>query len=104
VKAVAQFTTLAHSVSTFVVAHESTMDQHDTVCQFVFKVPLLSVTWDVLKSVVSCNVQTPPTQLNVTALQSVTVFVVTVLPELVDLKVIIPLNVLVIQLTSDRLP
>lgn len=99
-----QFITLAHNVITRVLTFAEENAKHVTVCQFVSSVPFVNVILEELLFNASCSVHHQPTQSNVIVLHVATVFVVTVLPVLVALNVIAPVYVLVIPLTSERLP
>ncbi len=74
------------------------------VCPLVSRLPSVKVILDVQLFNVSCNVHQPHVPLNVIADAKTTVLQVIVFPVEVDLNVIQPVYVLVIPLTSERLP
>lgn len=105
-KAIAvQFIVLAPNVIVFVAVVPPLLNEPQvTVCQLVFKVHFLTSKVAVPVFNVSCNVHHPHTPSKAIVLASVTVLHVTVFQVDVELNVIAHVYVLVIPLTSDRLP
>lgn len=100
-----QFITLAHRFAERVDTQVPKFrTQHVTVWLFVTRAPLVIAICPGQLSSVSCNVHPHHTQLKFNVLANTTVLQVIVFPVEVDLNVIQPVYVLVIPLTSERLP